>query len=244
MNIRKFRIILLIILIIVSVYCFVTISQMAHHSESTSDNTTLTHEIIVNNTTESLGSVEVIRNVGNPNSKKIAYVIGVHPLENDTHKTLLKVLLSSSNLNYCYDIYIINVSENFSSYGQLLPDDEPGRDSGQNLALKYVYPLISKGSYELVVDVHAHGGAYPYDTFVFSPIDGALAESYGRNISQSTENISYYNPNHTTSGPYLTVPLNQHGIPAIYYEENSFLSQNIKDNHMLELIHAVDNIKF
>ena len=112
------------------------------------------------------------------------------------------------------------------------------------MALKYVYPKIVNGSYELAVDVHAHGGAYgEYNTFVFSPVDGSVGESYGRNVSSLSQNISYYNPNHTTSGPYLTVPLNQNGVPAFYFEENSFISQDIKDLHMLELIKGVDNLK-
>ena len=133
----------------------------------------------------------------------------------------------------------------YSSYGQLLPDDEPGRAEGQDLALKYVYPQIVNGSYMLAVDVHAHGGAYgDYNTFVFSPVDGSSGEVYGRNVSESSQNISYYNPQHTTSGPYLTVPLNENGVPAFYFEENSFISQDIKDSHMLELIDGVDNLKF
>ncbi len=240
MNNKRFRLILVIAMLILSL---ILINQFILPHEDTSSS--VTHDTIVNNTTEPLGSVEVIRNVGNPDGEKIAYVVGVHPLENDTHQTFLKMMANQTNLNYCYDIYVINVSEDFSSYGQLLPDDQPGRATGQDLALKYVYPQIVNGSYKLAVDVHAHGGAYgDYNTFVFSPVDGSLGETYGRNVSQSTQNISYYNPNHTTSGPYLTIPLNEHGTPAFYFEENSFFTQDIKDSHMLELINAVDNLKF
>lgn len=239
---KKRHILILLIAIIISGYAFVSIYQMANPFE-TKNPSAITDEIIANNSAEDLGTVEVIKNIGNPNSKKIAYVVGVHPLENDTHKTLLNLLPTLINLNYCYDIYIINVTEDFTGYGELLPDDNPGRDTGQNLAYKYVYPKIANGNYELAIDIHAHGGAYPYDTFVFSPVDGGPGESYGRNVSQNTENISYYNPYQTTSGPYLTVPLNEHGIPAFYFEENSFISQEIKDKHMLELINAIDNLK-
>lgn len=234
---KKYILILLIIILLI--VGFVIFSNSTSKDKPQIKNT----EVIANNTTQDLGSVEVIRNIGNPNAKKIAYVVGVHPLENDTHKILLKLLPNSTNLNYCYDIYIINVTEDFSSYGKLLPDDNPGRDTGQNLALKYVYPQIKNGNYELAVDVHAHGGAYPYNTFVFTPVDNKLPLEYSHNVSNKTQNISYYDPEQTTSGPYLTVPLNENGIPAFYFEENSFISQNIKDLHMLELIHAVDNLK-
>ena len=242
---KKRYLLILLIILVIAVYGFVSISQMANpDGTNLNAGSKVTREIIANNSAEDLGTVEVIKNLGNPNSsKKIAYVVGVHPLENDTHRTLLKLLPKQTNLNYSYDIYVINVTEDFSSYGKLLPDDNPGRDTGQNLAYKYVYPKIVNGSYELAVDIHAHGGAYPYNTFVFSPVDGGLGESYGRNVSQSTENVSYYNPYQTTSGPYLTIPLNQHGVPAFYFEENSFISQDIKDKHMLELINGVDHLK-
>ena len=236
----------LIFIIIILIFGILIISQIigTNDNNSLDNNSALNREVIANNTSEDGGFVEVIRNIGNPNGKKIAYIVGVHPLENDTHKTLLNLLPKMNNLNYCYDIYIINVTEDFSGYGSLLPDDEPGRETGQNLALKYVYPQIVNGSYELAVDIHAHGGAYgEHNTFVFSPVDGSVGESYGRNVSSSTQNISYYNPEHTTSGPYLTIPLNNNGVPAFYFEENSFLSQDIKDAHMMELINAIDNLK-
>ena len=216
-----------------------------HDNMTTENNVTasaITREFVGNDST---GSVEVIKNLGNPDGKKIAYVVGVHPLENDTHKTFLNIMPTLKVLNCCYDVYVINVSEDFSKYGELLPDDQPGRQTGQDLALKYVYPKIVNGSYELAVDVHAHGGAYgDHNTFVFSPVSGSKGASLGQNVSGSTQNISYYDPQFTTSGPYLTVPLNENGVPAFYFEENSFYSQDVKDLHMLELIKAVDNLKF
>lgn len=237
------RRILLVVAVVLMCACFmaaVTIHDNANNDVKVSD-ASVTRQIVGN---DSSGSVEVIKNLGNPDGKRIAYVVGVHPLENDTHKTFLKIMPTLSDLNHCYDVYVINVSEDFSSYGELLPDDQPGRQTGQDLALKYVYPEIVNGSYELAVDVHAHGGAYgDHNTFVFSPVEGSEGQSLGQNVSASTENISYYNPEFTTSGPYLTVPLNQNGVPAFYFEENSFYSQDIKDLHMLELIKAVDSLK-
>ena len=123
-------ILLIVILLIFSVVLFTQIKTV--HDDN--GDLKITHEIIAN---DSSGSVEVIRNIGNPNSPKIAYVVGVHPLENDTHNTFLKILPNLTDLNYSYDIYVINVTLDFSQYGQLLPDDEPGRQIGQELALKY-----------------------------------------------------------------------------------------------------------
>ncbi|MBR0271723.1 MAG: hypothetical protein IJQ68_07020 [Methanobrevibacter sp.] len=233
---KEFRLIFAILIILIFAFA------VSYIILGTSNDTSLNHEIIANDTN---GTVEVIRNIGNPDGDKIAYIVGVHPLENDTHKTFLNIMPTLNNLNYSYDIYIINVSEDFSKYSELLPDDEPGRQTGQELALKYVYPQIVNGSYKLAVDVHAHGGAYgEHDTFVFSPVDGSAGEIYGRNVSMNSQNISYYNPYFTTSGPYLTVPLTENGVPAFYFEENSFFPQDIKDSHMLELIRGVDHLKF
>lgn len=242
MNRKNDRLIIIALAVVLLSGIFIFDHFIADSSEN-GQTSQVTAELIANNS-DDLGYVQVMKNVGNPNSKRIAYVVGVHPLENDTHRTLLKILPTLDNLNYCYDIYIINVTEDFSGYGRLLPDDEPGRDTGQNLAYKYVYPQILNGSYELAVDVHAHGGAYPYDTFVFSPVKNSLGAKYASEVSKNTENISTYDPEHTTSGPYLTVPLNENGVPAFYFEENSFYPQDLKDAHMLELIYAIDNLKF
>ena len=165
----------MIILILFSVVVFDQIK--VGHDNPDNNTTTVTHEIIGNDST---GSVEVIRNMGNPDGQKRAYVVGVHPLENDTHKTFLKIFQTMKDLNCCYDVYIINVSEDFSQYGQLLPDDQPGRQTGQDLALKYVYPEIVNGSYKFVADIHAHGGAYgEHNTFVINCFVEGLCGFHG-----------------------------------------------------------------
>lgn len=194
----------------------------------------------------SVGTVEVIKNIGNPNSsKKIAYVVGVHPLEHEVHETLIKILPNRTGLNYSYDIYVINVTENVGHYGEGLSDDEdPGRQNGQNLAHEFVYPEINDDGYDLAIDVHSNVGAYPYKTFVFSPVKESISVDYANEIANNCHNISYYAPDSTTSGPFLTIPLNENGIPAFYFEEYSFAPQDVKDEHILELIHAVDNLNF
>lgn len=227
----------ILILLLITIILALGIAIFSTGSENDNINST-SHEMIANNST---GSVEVIRNIGNHDSKKIAYVVGVHPLENQTHKTLVKLLPTLTNLKYCYDIYIINVTQDIGHYGDGSSDNSPGRENGQNLAYEYVYPEIVNGNYELAIDVHSNIGAYPYQTFVFSPKEG-LGVDYARNVSNNCENISYYAPDSTTSGPYLTIPLNENGVPAFYYEEYSFATQAEMDIHMLELISAVDNL--
>lgn len=237
--IKKEHILILAFLILILAIAMAIFNIHGFDNTVTTSKTTFNHEILANDT---VGTVEVIRNIGNPGSKRIAYVVGVHPLENDTHKTLLKILPNLTDLNYCYDIYIINVTQNIGYYGDGSSDDSPGRQNGQNLAFKYVYPEILKGNYALAIDVHSNVGAYPFKTFVFSPVKESLSSQYAQNVADNCPNISYYAPDSTTSGPYLTIPLNENGVPAFYFEEYSFAPQNEKDSHMLELIRAVDNL--
>ena len=237
--IKRNHVIIAVLLIIIAVFSILIVTYHAPES-TTADNMTY-RETLANNSDEP-GTVEVIRNIGG-NGSKIAYVVGLHPLEHETHETMVKMLPNMTNLNHSYDLYIVNVTEDIGYYGDGLSNGEnPGRQNGQNLAYKYVYPEIVNGDYEMAVDVHSNIGAYPYKTFVFSPVKDGLGVEYASEVEKQCPNITYYTPDSTTSGPYLTVPLNENGIPAFYFEEYSFAPQNVKDEHMLELISAIDNL--
>lgn len=236
---KKEHIIISILIIIILIFSALIVNELAFKKDS---DTNGIYRQTIANSSDDPGTVEVIRNIGNPNGKKIAYVVGVHPLENQTHDTLVKLLPNISGLKNSYDIYLINVTKDVGYYGDGSSDDSPGRQNGQNLAYKYVYPEIVGGSYDMVIDVHSNVGAYPYQTFVFSPVKEGLANQYASEVAKNSENISYYVPDSTTSGPYLTIPLNEKGIPAFYFEEYSFAPQDIKDIHMMELIRGVDGL--
>lgn len=238
--IKKEHLLILILIIVILALSIAIAAVKVSDEKIEAENNATYAELLANTST---GSVEVIRNIGNPDGERIAYVVGVHPLENQTHQTLVKLLPTLTDLNCCYDIYMINVTEDIGYYGDGSSDDSPGRQNGQNLAREYVYPEIVDGNYSLAVDVHSNVGAYPYQTFVFSPVKEALSVDYARQVADESSSISYYSPESTTSGPYLTIPLNENGVPAFYYEEYSFAPQDEKDSHMLELIYAVDGLE-
>ena len=243
--IKRDYIIIAALLIFIVIVSMLIIDKAFIKNDEVKVNTSSPYHVTLSNSSDEPGTVEVIKNIGNPNGKRIAYVVGLHPLEHETHETMVKLLPNMTGLTHCYDLYIINVTEGVGHYGEGYDDDNnPGRQNGQNLAHKYVYPEILEGDYELAVDVHSNIGAYDYRTFVFSPVKEGMGVKYASEVESNCENITYYAPESTTSGPYLTIPLNENGVPAFYFEEYSFAPQNVKDSHMLELISAVDNLNF
>ena len=235
--IKKEHVIIAALLIMILTFSFLIITTL----ESQAGNDQITYRETLANDPNDPGTVDVIRNIGNPDGEKIAYVVGVHPLEHLTHETLVRMLPNMTGLNHCYDLYIINVTEDVGYYGDGLDNYEnPGRQNGQNLAYKYVYPEIAEGNYKMAIDVHSNIGAYPYKTFVFSPVNDGLGVKYAQEVASNCPDIDYYSPDTTTSGPFLTIPLNENGVPSFYFEEYSFATQDVKDEHMLELIRAID----
>ncbi len=101
-------------------------------SEAKIDSSAVPSKLIGSN---SLGTVEVLGPFGNTDSDvRIAYLIGMHPLESKAHKALFDTVLSKNDsLNYCYYVYKINVSS---------PDDEEGRMNGQLLAQEFLAPEV------------------------------------------------------------------------------------------------------
>ena len=237
--IKKQHIIISVLLIVIIIFSMLIIFTIEKPAESPQ----MPYRETLANSSNDSGTVEVIRNIGNPDGEKVAYVVGVHPLEHLTHETLVRMLPEMTGLNKSYDIYIINVTDDVGAYGSGYDDDtDPGRQNGQNLAYKYVYPEILKGNYNLAIDVHSNVGAYDFKTFVFSPLKEGLGREYANEVAMNCQDIASYSPDSTTSGPYLTIPLNENGIPAFYFEEYSFASQDDKDQHMNELIWAVDGL--
>ena len=101
---NKYNIIIIILIIILCGGIFAVCNQFIFNNENSNiipaqaSNGT-TRELIANSSDDA-GSVEVIKNIGNPNGEKIAYVVGVHPLEHETHETLVKLLPKTQNLRF------------------------------------------------------------------------------------------------------------------------------------------------
>lgn len=179
---------------------------------------------------------------GNPNrTQKIAFIVGVHPLEINSHKTIAKSILSlNKSANYSYYIYSVNVTKDRDSYNE-------GRMNGQLLASKFAVPDIIQNNYDLVVDVHSHsGGNYLEEFFIFAPREDVRSKSIATKLIAELPGIVYYLPpkeKGPTSPLYVTIPIINSGTPAIIYETYRYEPYETSLKHAADFIRAVEKIE-
>ena len=189
-----------------------------------------------------LGSVYIHGPFGNVDSEiRIAYVIGMHPLESKSHRALFDDLLTRQNLNYCYYLYNINVCDKTS------PTE--GRLEGQKLAQEFIRDEIIDKKYNLFLDVHANRGTkgpgdYKETNFVFAPGFDEASEKIMNELLSAIPEIRYYAPEFRTSPSFITEPTAEAGIPTIVYETFSYESFETTCNLASKLIESVDNLTF
>ena len=186
-------------------------------SEAQVDSTDYESQLIGEN---DLGSVYIHGPFGNAESDvKIAYLIGMHPLESKSHRALFEKLIKKNNLNYCYYLYNINVFDKNS--------DSEGRDEGQLLAQEFVRDEIIGNDYDLFLDIHSNRGSngpgeYKITNFVFAPGFDDKSSRFMEEIIADINEIVYYAPEFRSSPPYITEPTAKAGIPTLVYECYSF----------------------
>jgi hypothetical protein len=174
---------------------------------------------------------------GNKNSPvKVAYIVGVHPLESNAHKAAVAAIKShDGSLNKCYYIYRVIVTQDASNY-------DKGRMNGQLLAQKFVVPDIKSNGFQLAVDVHSNRGNYGEKRFVFAPVEGGNSESIARSVANKIPGFVYHFPFSQTSPKYVTVPLINAGIPAIIFETYLYEPYSATKSYVDKLVMAVDDI--
>ena len=186
------------------------------------------------------GTVYLYKSIGNTSSNvRIAYIIGVHVTENAVHKALFDELTNkSSELNYCYDIYKINVVPISK------PIDDINRMRGQLLGRDYVVPEAIKNNYSLVVDVHSNqGGAYVITNFAFAPAQDNVSKAIATKIINDNPGLQEYFPASQTSPAYVTLPIQRSGTPTVLYETYKYEDyNNVTVPYVDLLIESVDTI--
>jgi hypothetical protein len=190
---------------------------------------------------DSTGNVVKYGPYGNKSSKiKIAFIIGVHPLEQKSHTALLEALLKNQgNLKYSYYIYAINVQQNREDYNK-------SRINGQALAYKYVVPDIKNNNFKMAVDIHSNQGKYREKYFVFSPMKDKASLKIARFLVGRVPGLVYYTPprtNEPTSVPYVTEPLVKGGVPAVVYEAYLYEPYFFTEAEAEELVKSLNQMK-
>jgi hypothetical protein len=174
---------------------------------------------------------------------KVAIIIGVHPLEVQTHIAMLNAIYAlSKSLNNVqitvYDVIVYN-GDNYAT----------GRSQGQTLASKYVVPNIGT-SYKLVMDVHGNTGRggelySGYPNFVFAPLQDTKSNSYASKIANSKYTNNLFNHYvKGTSPTYVTIPIAKKGIPTVVYEQyiNQANYAKVLYSHAMEVLKAINSI--
>lgn len=191
-----------------------------------------------------MGSVHLHGPYGNRESKiKIAYNIGMHPLESKSHRALFETILSKSDeLNYQYYIYNINVSGP-------LDEKTEGRMDGQLLAQEFVAPHIIDNDYDFFVDIHSNKGQrgpgkYEKTNFIFALGFDEKSSQYMNILLDRIKELCYYAPEYRTSPEYITIPVVNSGIPTIVYETFSYESMTKTYELAFLLVENVDELIF
>ncbi|WP_297982124.1 adhesin [uncultured Methanobrevibacter sp.] len=191
-----------------------------------------------------LGTVHLHGPFGNLDSNiKIAYLIGMHPLESKAHRGLFDTIIDKgSSLNYSYYIYNINV------IGELDEETE-GRMDGQLLAREFVAPHIIENKYDFFVDIHSNKGlkgpgTYEKTNFIFAPGFDDESSEIINVLLERIEELVYYAPEYRTSPPYITLPVVESGIPTIVYETYSYEPMEKTYGLSEKLVDVIDNLEF
>ncbi len=189
-----------------------------------------------------LGSVHIHGPFGDESSKvKIAYVIGMHPLESKSHRALFEKLTSRNDLKHCYYLYNINVSD--------IASETEGRLEGQLLAQEFIRNDIIDKKYDLFLDIHSNRGStgpgeYKITNFIFAPGFDEKSSEIMDEILDSIDEIVYYAPEFRSSPPYITEPTAEAGIATIVYECYSYEPMDVTRNLAEKLVSVVDNLHF
>lgn len=189
-----------------------------------------------------LGSVHIHGPFGDVSSEiKIAYLIGMHPLESKSHRALFEKLTSRDDLKYCYYLYNINVNDKAS--------ETEGRLEGQLLAEEFVKDEIINENYDLFLDIHSNRGPkgpgdYKITNFVFAPGFDEKSSGFMNEILEKIDEIVYYAPEFRSSPPYITEPTSKAGIATVVYECYSYEPMEVTCDLASKLIGIVDDLKF
>lgn len=190
----------------------------------------------------SLGSVHIHGPYGNNDSNiKIAYLIGMHPMESKSHRALFECIRQHhKKLDKKYFIYNTHVNN--------IDKITEGRMDGQLLAQEFIAPHVIENNYDFVVDVHSNKGLrgpgkYEKTNFIFSPGFDENSTHYQDILLSQIEELVYYAPEYRTSPEYITIPIVNSGVATIVYETFSYEDMKKTRGLAKKLVFNVDKLE-
>jgi hypothetical protein len=186
------------------------------------------------------GNVVKIGPMGNTKSpRKIAIIVGVHPLEYHAHNMAIELIKNNRKiLKYCYYIYKVNVTKDIFIF-------ETGRMNGQLLTNKFVVPDIINNNFILALDIHSNYGTndgYSVGWFLNVPINDSKSCELMNQIINTIPNLESYDPPKPTSPKYITIPIIENETPAIIYESYGYDTLETQKKRMNKVLTALDNL--
>lgn len=203
-----------------------------------------THTLYKKLGSTSYGYVNLYKPYGTGKTK-VAIIVGVHPQEVQTHIAMWNAIsaMSSKLKNVQIWVYQVVVTKDVSNYSQ-------GRMNGQKLAQTFVVPDIIKKNYKLVMDTHGNRGNYYVNgkmvtNSMYAPSTSSNSNYYSNQIIKNVNGaLTKYSVIEGTSPSFVTIPIAEHGIPAVIYEQ--YLNQanyaQVFYKHSLEVVQAIDKL--
>lgn len=224
-----------------------TVSVKSWYAQTLGPAATINSTTILNSKQVFLGSTsygKVIK-IGpfGTGTNKVAVIVGVHPQEVQSHIAMLNAIGAlSKTLNnvqiWVYDVIVYN-GANYST----------GRMDGQLLANKFVVPNINT-SFKYVIDTHGNRGTTQYDgypNFVFAPQANPDSVKFANTLVNSvytSGDLKYHTLTDGTSPAYVTIPIDNKGIPTIVFEQyqNQANYAQVLYQHALQVVNALNAI--
>lgn len=230
-------IILLIILILVGVG--VVISFMLYEPEPNTETLDEYTTIIGNN---SNGTVYKITYGNNSSDNTAIMILGVHSLENGTHRATNESIMKFTKENSLKNKFVAYyIKLNFNDSGMNTSDYDTNRHMGELLANEYVVPDIENYDPYVVVDVHEMENYWEDQKYVGvlnnkSNISMEYANQIANNLSFPVLPI-----NGGTSPQWVTIPITNNHHEVILFETAQDDSMENKTQIARDLVRAVDN---
>jgi len=206
-------------------------------SEQNNSSLATTDSAIIGN--NSYGTVVKSSGYGNPASDiHIAFIVGVDAKK--SQNSIVPTIQGDNELNYCYDIYLVDTSSANNSNNQDNQNNMTINEMSESLAAEYVVPDVIRNNYNFTVDVHSTNDS---NSYVFVPSDNTYTSKKVLESIVNNTNLGSYTPEKHSYTELISENIIDYEIPSIVYVTKDYYS-NGTSGEVKSVIHAIDNFDF